>query len=126
MFASRDRESPWMAFACWVSFARTTVRVPSARSTFTSGWNVRRSSPLGPFTETSWPFTFTSTPFGTLTGSLPMRLIPASSLPHVCQDLAAEALLLRLAAGQQAGRGRDDRDAQAAEDPRHLRLARVD
>src|SRR4030081_497295 len=105
-----------MAFACWVSFARTTVSVPSARSTFTSGWNVRRSSPFGPFTDTFWPLTVTSTPFGRATGSFPMRL--TSSSPHVRQDLAAEGLLLGLAAGHETRGGRDDRDAQAAEDPR--------
>src|SRR4029077_4477073 len=126
MFASSERESPWIAFACWVSFARTTVNVPSARSTFTSGWNVRRSSPFGPFTETCWPFTVTSTPLGSVTGSLPMRLMSSSPLPHVRQDLAAEGLALGLAAGHQARGGRDDRDAQAAEDPWHLGLARVD
>src|SRR4030081_2882338 len=113
MFASSDRESPWMAFACWVSFARTTVSVPSARSTFTSGWNVRLSSPFGPFTETSWPFTFTSTPEGSVTGSFSIRLISSSSLPDVRQDLAAEGLLLGLTAGHEARGGRDDGDAEA-------------
>src|SRR5438046_8436063 len=126
MFASSERESPWRAFACWDSFARTTVSVPSARSTFTSAWNVRRSSPLGPFTETCWPFTVTSTPLGSVTGSFPIRLISSSPLPDVRQDFAAEGLLLGLAAGHEPRRRRDDRDAQTAEDPWHLGLSGVD
>src|SRR5437899_537444 len=124
MFASSERLRPWIARASWVSFARVTVSVPSAWSTFTSAWKVRASSPFGPFTETDWPFTFTSTPLGSAIGSLPMRLIRSS--PHVRQDFATEGLLLGLAAGHEPGRGRHDRDAQAAEDPRHLRLAGID
>src|SRR5437899_4783942 len=42
------------------------------------------------------------------------------------QDLAAEALALRLTAGHHARRGRYDGNAHAAEHSRHLRLARVD
>src|SRR5438132_6219694 len=114
MFASSDRLRPWIARASWVSFARVTVSVPSAWSTLTSGWKVRASSPFGPFTETDWPFTLTSTPLGSVIGSLPMRLIPSS--PHVRQNFTAEGLLLGLAAGHEARRRRHDRDAQAAED----------
>src|SRR5438045_2560169 len=117
MFASSERLRPWSARACWVSFARVTVSAPSPWSTLTSAWKVRASSPFGPFTETDWPFTLTSTPLGSVIGSLPMRLI--SSSPHVRQDFAAEGLLLGLAAGHEPGRGRDDRDAQSTEDPWH-------
>src|SRR5438552_12866292 len=124
MFASSERLRPWIARASCVSFARVTVSAPSAWSTFTSAWNVRASSPFGPFTETDWPFSLTSTPFGSVIGSLPMRLI--SSSPHVRQNFAAEGLLLGLAAGHEPGRRRHDRDAQAAEDPWHLGLAGVD
>src|SRR5438105_8518370 len=124
MFASSERLRPWSARPSCVSFARVTVSVPSAWSTFTSGWKTRTSSPFGPFTETDWPFTLTSTPLGSVIGSLPMRLIRSS--PHVRQDFAAEGLLLGLAAGHEPGRGRHDRDAQAAEDPWHLGLAGVD
>src|SRR5258708_42951 len=124
MFASSDRDRPWMAFAVGLSFTRFTFMLPSARSMVTRGWKVRLSSPFGPFTTTSWPFTFTSTPLGTVMGSLPIRLMPSS--PHVRQDFAAEGLALGLAAGHQPRRRRDDGDAQAAEHPRHLGLARVD
>src|ERR1700738_2328285 len=115
MLESSDRERPCRAFACWLSFARFTVSVPSVRSMDTRGWKLRLSSPFGPFTATSLPLSFTSTPCGTGTGSLPIRLIPTSR--HVRQDLAAEGLLLRLTAGHETGRGGHDRDAQAAEDP---------
>src|SRR5207245_6493749 len=47
-------------------------------------------------------------------------------LPDMSQDLAAEALALRLTAGHHARRGRYDGNAHAAEHSRHLRLARVD
>src|SRR5438067_4049667 len=123
MFASSERLRPWIARACWLSSFRFTDTSPSARSIVTSGWKTRFSSPFGPFTATSCPFTFTSTPLGSVTGSLPIRLI--SSSPHVRQDLAAEGLALGLAAGHEPRRRRDDRDAQAAEDARHLRLARI-
>src|SRR5438876_1606562 len=124
MFASSERLRPWIARASCVSFARVTVKVPSDRSIFTNAWNVRVSAPFGPFTETDWPSTFTSTPLGSVIGSLPMRLIPSS--PHVRQDLAAAGLLLGLAAGHEPRRGRHDRDAETAEDPWHLGLAGVD
>src|SRR5256885_9943971 len=85
-------------------------------------WNVRESWPFGPFTFTVWPSILMSTPLGTTTGSRPILLIP---LPHVRQNLATEALALRLAAGHEAGRGRDDGDAETAEHARHLILPRV-
>src|SRR5687768_11533281 len=127
MFASSVRDRPCSARACCVSSARVTVSsLPSLRSSFTSGWNVRRSSPFGPFTTTSCPLIFTSTPLATGMGILPMRLIALPYLPDVRQDLATEALLLRVAAGHEARRRGDDRDAEAAEHARHLGLARVD
>src|SRR5687767_6207894 len=86
-------------------------------------WNVRESWPFGPFTFTVWPSILTSTPLGITTGSRPIRLIAA--LPNVRQDLATEALALRFAAGHETARGRDDRDAEAAEHARHLVLSRV-
>src|SRR6266478_1433737 len=67
-----------------------------------------------------------STPLGMATGSRPILLMPYLPLPNVGQDLAAEALALRFAAGHEAGRGRDDGDAQTAEHARHLVLPRVD
>src|SRR5579859_1557562 len=123
MFASSERLRPWIARACWLSSLRFTDTSPSARSIVTSGWKTRLSSPFGPLTATSCPFTFTSTPLGSVIGSLPIRLM--SSSPHVRQDLAAEGLLLGLAAGHEPRRRGDDRDAQATEDPRHLGLAGV-
>src|SRR3712207_9353710 len=58
-------------------------------------------------------------------GSLPMRdmllLAPSSSVgpgsPDVGQHFAAHALLVRLPVGEEPLARRDDRDAEAAEDP---------
>src|SRR5439155_26263686 len=65
-----------------------------------------------------------------LTGAPAPSLLTAkplvARLPDICQDLAAEALALRFAAGHEAGRGRDDGDAETAEHARHLVLPRVD
>src|SRR5205814_1597996 len=65
-----------------------------------------------------------STPLGTVTGSLPILLM--LYLPNVRQNLAAEALALRFAAGHEARGGRDDGDAKPAEHARHLGLPGVD
>src|SRR5260221_7856633 len=124
MLESSDRERPCRAFACWLSFARVTTSVPSARSIVTSSWKLRLSSPFGPFTTTSLPLSFTSTPEGTGIGSFRIRLIPTS--PQVRQALAAGGLLPRLAAGHETGGGGHDRDAQAAKDPRHLGFGGID
>src|SRR6185503_2263416 len=67
------------------------------------------------------PSILTSTPCGTTTGRRPMRLIS----PDVGEDFPAQPLLLGLAPGHDAGRGRDDRDAEATEHARHLGLARI-
>src|SRR6266567_9267084 len=68
-----------------------------------------------------------STPFGIATGSRPILLMSATyhRLPNVRQDLAAEALALRFAAGHEAGRGRDDDDAETTEHAWHLALSGV-
>src|SRR5688572_5075421 len=121
MFWSSARVRPCSARLAFASSLRFTTRVPSSRATLTSGWKVRTSSPFGPFTRTVWPSIFTSTPCGTGTGRRPMRLIS----PDVGEDFPAQPLLLGLAPGHHAGRGRDDRDAEPAEYARHLGLARV-
>src|SRR5512135_3453088 len=65
----------------------------------------------------------TSTPAGTAMGRRPIRDI---GLPDVRQDLAAELGLAGLRAGHDPLAGADDDDAQAAQDPRDVRLPRVD
>src|SRR6266849_5318094 len=123
MLAMRARVSPWSARVAFSSSLRATVSVPFSCLRLTFGWNVCVSSPLGPFTFSVLPSILASTPFGRATGSRPMRLI--SLLPNVGEDFPAQSLALGLAAGHETGRGRDDGDAQTAEDPRHLGLARV-
>src|SRR5215213_3691425 len=66
------------------------------------------------------PSIWTSTPEGTVIGSLPMRDIATSLLvglwsPDVGEDFSAHALLVCLTVGQQSLAGRDDRDAQTTE-----------
>src|SRR5688500_20353340 len=121
MFCSSARVRPCSARLAFASSLRFTTRVPSSRATLTSGWKVRTSSPFGPFTRTVCPSIFTSTPCATVTGRRPMRLIS----PDVGEDFPAQPLLLGVSPGHDTGRGRDDRDAEAANHARHLGLARV-
>src|SRR2546423_6793951 len=124
MLAISVRVRPWSARFTCVSSARCTEIFPSSRSIFMFSWKVRVSWPFGPFTFTVWPSILMSTPLGITTGIRPIRLI-SHYLPHVRQDLAAEALALRFASGHEAGRGRHDGDAETAEHARHLALAGV-
>src|SRR5687767_9112789 len=121
MFCSRARVRPCRARLAFSSSLRFTTSVPSSRAMLTFGWKVRTSSPLGPFTRTVCPSIFTSTPWGTVTGRRPIRLIS----PDVGEDFPAQTLLLGVPPGHDTGRGRDDRDAEAAKHARHLGLARV-
>src|SRR5687768_13169664 len=121
MFWRSARVRPCSARLAFASSLRFTTRVPSSRATLTSGWKVRTSSPFGPFTRTVCPSIFTSTPCGTVTGRRPMRLIS----PDVGEDFPAQTLPLGVPPGHDTGRGRDDRNAESAEDARHLGLARV-
>src|SRR5206468_12504067 len=82
--------------------------------------------PLGPLTVTFWPLMLTSTPEGTGTGSFPIRLIVFVLLsPDVGEDFPAYSTLGGLPVGQQAGRRRDDRGAEAAQHARHTGGLRV-
>src|SRR6185437_1627722 len=63
----------------------------------------------------------TSTPLGIWIGSRPMRDMSSSPLPDVGEDFAAHAALRALLVSEQTARGRDDRDAQAAENARQVR-----
>src|SRR5215213_1215208 len=113
------------------SSGRFTSRAPSSpRSTVMGAATVWLSVPLGPLTVTVGvvlPSIWTSTPDGTVIGSLPMRDIATSLLlglssPDVGEDFPTHALLVGLTVGQQALAGRDDRDTQTTE---HLGQARV-
>src|SRR5262249_38376458 len=82
------------------------------------------SAPSGPFTLTS-PLgdTSTVTPLGISIGFRPIRLM---ALPDEGEHLAADAALGGLAARDDAGRGGQDRGAEASEHARQAVLARVD
>src|SRR5215471_3862409 len=125
MFAISERESPCSALISPSSDGLVTVITPPSWTTSIGTATSWLSVPFGPFTVTSRPLIVTSTPAGTTTGVRPIRDI-VSSLPHVGEDFPAHALLLGLPVGQQAARRRDDRDAEAAEHPRQVVLARVD
>src|SRR5829696_1538042 len=124
MLATSVRVRPCSDLLSRSSSGRVTSSSPlSARATLIGSLMTCCKEPLGPFTETAWPSTVTSTPAGTGTGSLPMRDMSATSLvsrrsPHVGEHFAAYAGAVRLLVGQQALRCGDDRDTQATE---HLR-----
>ena len=73
------------------------MTTPSSISKLIRSWNSRLSSPLEPFTVTCAPSILTSTPEGTVTGMIPIRLIS----PHLADDLAAETPPPRLTVGKQ-------------------------
>src|SRR3989441_13160926 len=122
MFATKVRERPCSARSNFSSEARSTRICPSSRCTFIRGCSVRLSSPLGPFTLTVLPSTFTVTSFGMATGRRPIRLIP----PDRAQDLGTEALPGGVEPGHDALRGRHDGHAEAAPDERQISPAGVD
>src|SRR5262245_41813834 len=99
MFAIRVRERPWSDLCAGSSEGRDTVMVAPSCLTVICGCSVRVSSPLGPFTCTVFPVTFTVIPAGTVTGSFPIRDIGRLSLPDVGEEFTAGALLARLAVG---------------------------
>src|SRR6184192_758286 len=90
-----------------------------------SAGRVRSSWPFGPSTLT-WPGArVTFTDFGTWTGSFPIRDNSFYLLPDERQDFAAEAFACRLPSAHDPLSSAEDRDAEAAEHPRDLGLARV-
>src|SRR5262245_36740035 len=121
MLETRVRDSPCSSLLLRWSSGRVTASVPSSsRATRIGSATVCESSPFGPFTVTVWPSIVTSTPDGTVIGSLPMRdiavvLLPRFPSPDEGEDFPADALVLGLLVGQQPLRGRDDRDPQTAE-----------
>src|SRR4051812_38609211 len=112
MLKTSERVSPCRARCSPRSVGRLTRSSPSACSIVMSRWTRSESSPFGPVTRTTSGSTVTVTPSGTGMGCLPIRLTTRS--PDLRHDLAADALLARLVAGQNAGRRRDDRGAHAA------------
>src|SRR5262245_2900662 len=128
MLATSVRVRPWRD-RCWRSSdGRVTTIDPSSWATVMSSGASHWSSPRGPLTRMWLPEMDTSTPDGTGMGFWPILLIAARSAPspHVAEDLAADLALARLAVGQQALVGREDRDAEAAQHARDGVGLRVD
>src|SRR5215207_1764100 len=121
-FAMRVRVRPCSEREVRSSSGRLTRTWFSSTLTSMGCATVSDSSPLGPFTVTAGPSTFTSTPAGMSMGSRPIRDM---DLPHVGEDFPTHALLLGLAVGEQTAGGGQDRDAEAAEHLGELRRLRV-
>src|SRR6478672_4784360 len=124
MLLTSVRVRPWSCLWVFCSVGRVTTIVPSSRLTVMSGWRARLSVPFGPLTVTVRPSIVTSTPDGTVMGRRPIRDM-SSCLPDEREDFAAQLRLTRLLAGHDPLARADDEDAQAAEYPRDVRLARV-
>src|SRR5688500_20273244 len=106
MFAIRVRVSPCSARSSPRSVGRVTSSSPSACSIFVRCGTTCESSPSGPFTWTRPAEIATLTVLGSSMGRLPILLI---ALPDEGDDLAADAALGGLAAGDQPARGGQDR-----------------
>src|SRR5215469_6586426 len=124
MLAIRDRDNPCSTRISPSSLGLVTVITPSFCWTSIGAETPRLSSPLGPLTWTWRPLMETSTPLGMAIGIRPIRDM-AGSLPDVGEDFPAYALLLGLLVGHQAGRRRDDRDAEATKHSGQVVLARI-
>src|SRR6478672_9597529 len=124
MLLTSVRVSPWSCLWVFCSVGRVTTSVPFSRLIVMSGCRARLSVPFGPLTVTLRPSIVTSTPDGTVMGRRPMRDM-AYRLPDEREDFAAELRLTRLLAGHDPLARADDDDAQAAEDARDVRLARI-
>src|SRR5918993_439540 len=124
MLFTRVRVRPWSCLWVFCSVGRLTTMVASSRLTVISGWRRRLSVPLGPLTVTCGPSMVTSTEDGTAMGRRPIRDM-SSCLPDVREDFAAELRLARLLAGHDALAGADDDDAEAAQHPGDIGLARI-
>src|SRR6267142_6359866 len=119
MLATSARARPCSARTSRSSLPRSITTVPSCIfgvSPAGTGW---LSLPLGPSARMTRPSTATFTPCGILIGCLPMRDMSAP-LPHVGEDFAADLLLARLAVGEHAARGRQQRHAHAGQDRGNL------
>src|SRR5450755_2662801 len=125
MLAISDRDKPCRARTSPSSLGLVTVIDPSACVTSIGAATSRLRRPFGPCTTTSRPLMVTSTPPGMTTGMRPIRDI-AGSLPDVGEDFSAYALLVRLLVGHQPGRGGDNRDTKAAQDPGKVVPPRID
>src|SRR6478736_5301335 len=125
MLLTSVRVSPWSCLWVFCSVGRVTTSVPSSRLTVMSGCRARLSEPFGPLTVRLRPSIVTSTPDGTVMGRRPIRDM-SSRLPDEREDFAAQLRLTRLLAGHDPLARADDDDAEAAEHPRDVRLARVD
>src|SRR6478736_1325933 len=125
MLLTRVRVRPWSCLCIFCSVGRVTTSVPSSRLTVMSGCSARLSEPFGPLTVRLRPSMVTSTPDGTVMGRRPIRDM-SFRLPDEREDFAAQLRLTRLLAGHDPLARADDDDAQAAEDSRDIRLARID
>src|SRR5215475_835673 len=127
MFARFARIVPWIA-PCERSVppcSITTVAVLPSCVRAMPGASVIANWPFGPLTVTCLPFASTETPFGISIIFLPTRDM-APSLPHLREDLAAEAGRAGLLVGHETLRGRKDRRAEPAEHARDVGLLHVD
>src|SRR5216110_2887460 len=126
MFATRLRTSPWSARCRKSSDGRSKTSSPSACLTVMSAGRVRSSWPLGPSTLTCPGDRVTFTELGTGTGSFPIRDNSLLYLlPDIRKHFAAQPLAVGLPSAHDSLSGAEDGDAEAAEHPRNLGLARV-
>src|SRR6059058_2168027 len=123
MFATSVRVSPCSARSSPRSVGRVTTTSLSRCSIFMRDGTCCWSVPSGPATATRAGSIVTVTPSGSSMGALPILLIP---LPDEGHHFAADAALLRGAARDETGRGREDRHAHPAEHARKTVLPRVD
>src|SRR5256714_8907982 len=129
MLLTRARVVPHSARARFVSLPGVIVTAPFSTVAATSPLTVVVSAPRRPLTVSVWPESCTSTPCGMATGCLPIRDMITSKpgvSEHAAQHLAADIGSAGFVVGQNAARGRQDRDAEPAIDARQIDKLRID
>src|SRR4029079_13255047 len=123
MFSTSVRVRPCRACCTPLRVALVTTPSLSRCSIIIRAGTCCCSVPSGPATATRAGSIVTVTPSGTWMGALPILLI---ALPDEGHHFAADAALLRGAASDETGRGREDRDAHPAKHARKAVLPGVD
>src|ERR1051326_2780410 len=107
LFATSARMRPWNARVLFSSSLRVNWTTLFSTETPMPGTSGVESVPFGPLTVTALPSCFTSTPFGSEIGFLPMRDM-RRSLPDLTEHFAADALFGGIGAGEDTLRSGDD------------------
>src|SRR5690554_6942827 len=120
MLLTSARVVPVMARVCWSPLRPAKRSSPSSWMTSTDGCSLSSSAPLAPLTDSSSPFSLTSTPAGSLTGFLATRDMLNPPLEYGAEDFATDTGGTSSTIRHHTLVGGNDRDAQTTANFRQL------